>query len=111
MSTSDDAEARRCFGSRLQTLREALTDSDKLDALHEDCLAMEASITVNITLSTGGPGDGFEITCDAATGQPVRGCHYFTNWGFRREENLSNDELADVCAAYGLDDARLFLKR
>ncbi len=111
MSTDHHTEARLCFESRLENLREALICPGKLDALREDCLAVEARLAIDIALSTGGPGDGFEITCDAANGQPLHGCHYFVHWGFRREEHLSDSELADVCAAYGLDDARLFLKR
>ena len=104
------AEARRCFELRLQSIREALVDSAKMDDLLNDCLAVEAKITINIQLSTGGPGDGFGITCDASTREPLHGCHYFMQWGYRKEVPLSPDELADVCAAYGLEDARLYLR-
>jgi hypothetical protein len=105
------AEACRYFESRLESVREALADSEKHDALMEGCLSVEARLSIDIQLSTGGPGDGFEIVCDAATGEPLHGCHYFVNWGFRKEVPLSPDELRDVCAAYAVDDARLFLDR
>jgi hypothetical protein len=95
---------------RLDNVSEALTDPDKQETLIQECLCVEARLAVNLQLSTGGPGDGFEIICEATTGQPLSGRHYFTTWGFRREIPLSPDELADVCAAYTLEDARLFLE-
>jgi hypothetical protein len=105
------AEARRYLRLRLDNVREALTDADQDERLMQECLCAEARITVNLQLSAGGPGDGFEISCDAATGQPLRGCHYFTSWGFHKEVPLSPEELADVCAAYALEDARPLLDR
>jgi len=112
MNNHDDAnpaEARRCFDSRLENVRAALADAERQNVLMQDCLSIEARIAIDIQLSTGGPGDGFKIICDATTGQPLHGCHYFVNWGFRKEVPLLPDELADVCAAYALEDGRTFL--
>ena len=105
----NDAEARTAFRERMADVRAALADADKRNALMEDRLAIKTRIAVDIQLSTGGPGDGFEILCDAATGRPLRGRHYYTQWGYRKEVWLSPEELSSVCAAYGLDDARLLL--
>jgi hypothetical protein len=108
---TNDTEARRYFDLRMQEIREALSDAEKQEELSNDCLAIEATITLTIELSTGGGADGFEIVCDAATGEPVQGRHYYTNWGYCRECPLSADELADVCAAYAIEDGRQFLNR
>lgn len=107
---ANNAEAKRYFELRMKDIRAAMNDSDKQDALLNDCLAIDATIALNIQLSTGGPGDGFEIICDAATGQPLRGYHYFVQWGYRRECSLSTDELAEVCSAYAIEDGRQFLQ-
>ena len=106
---SNRDEARRYFHLRLEDVREALADSDKQDSLMQECLCVEARIAVNIQLSTGGPGDGFEIICDGSTGEPLHGSHYFVSWGFRKEVSLSSQELSDVCNLYAIDDARHFL--
>lgn len=108
---TNDSEARHYFQMRMQDIREAMNDTDKQEDLWNDCLAIDANITVNVQLSTGGPGDGFEIICAASTGEPLHGNHYFINWGFRRECSLSADELSDVCSAYGIEDGRHFLNR
>jgi hypothetical protein len=107
----NDTEARRYFDFRLQAVRDALSDAEKQDELANDCLAIAATITLTIQLSTGGGADGFEIICDATTGEPVHGQHYYTIWGYSRECPLTTDELADVCAAYAIEDGRQFLKR
>jgi hypothetical protein len=108
---TNDTEARRYFELRMHDIREAMDDTDKQEALWNDCLAIDATITLNVQLSTGGPGDGFEITCDASTGEPLHGNHYFRQWGYSRECPLSADELSDVCAAYAIEDGRDFLNR
>ena len=108
---SNHEEARRYFLSRIESVREALTDTDKQEELLNDCLAVDATIALNIQLSTGGGADGFEIVCEATTGEPMHGNHYYTNWGYRRECPLSKDELADVCSAYAIEDGRQFLNR
>jgi hypothetical protein len=108
---TNDTEAKRYFDLRLQEIREAMNDADKQEALWNDCLTIDATITLNVQLSTGGPGDGYEITCDASTGEPLHGSHYYTQWGYRRECPLSEDELSDVCAAYAIEDGRHFLNR
>jgi hypothetical protein len=106
----NDNEAKRYFDLRMKNIRAALNDPDNQDALSNDCLAIGATIALNIQLSTGGPGDGFEIVCDAASGQPLNGYHYFVQWGYRRERLLSADELAEVCSAYAIEDGRQFLQ-
>jgi hypothetical protein len=108
---TNDTEARHYFDLRLQAIRDALNDSDKQEELSNDCLAIDAAITLTIHLSTGGGADGFEIECDAVTGEPVQGKHYYTNWGYCRECPLTTDELADVCAAYAIEDGRNFFNR
>ena len=107
----NDNEAKRRFASRIQDIHEALADANQRDALLNDCLAIDAKIVLRVALSTGGPEDGFQITCAAATGQPLQGCYFFANWSFRREWPLSAEELDAVCAAYAIGDARLYLTR
>ena len=82
---SNDTEAKRYFQMRMQDIREAMKDERKQEDLWNDCLAIYATIAINVQLSTGGPGDGFEIICAASTGEPLYGNNYFLNWGFRRE--------------------------
>jgi len=108
---TNDTEAKRYFQMRMQDIREAMKDERKQEDLWNDCLAIDATIAINVQLSTGGPGDGFEIICAASTGEPLYGNHYFLNWGFRREISLSADELADVCSAYAIEDGRQYLNR
>ena len=108
---NNDSEAKRYFHMRMQDIRDAMDDSEKQEDLWNNCLTIDATITLNVQLSTGGPGDGFEIICAASTGEPLYGNHYFLNWGFRREISLSADELADVCAAYAIEDGRQYLNR
>ncbi|HEV2692922.1 MAG TPA: hypothetical protein VG347_08520 [Verrucomicrobiae bacterium] len=107
---NNDTEARRYFEMRMQDISEAKNCPDKLDDLWNDCLAIDATIKLNVQLSTGGPGDGFEIICDACSGEPLYGNHYFVQWGYCRECVLSEDELSGVCAAYAIEDGRNFLK-
>lgn len=110
-NTTNDTEASRYFKLRMEEIREALNDTGKQEALGNDCLAIGATVTLTIESSTGGGGGGFEIVCDATTGEPICGQHYYTNWNYRRACPLSKDELADVCAAYAIEDGRQFLNR
>lgn len=111
MNHTNDKDAQCYFDLRMENIRAALANTDKQEELFNDVLAIDPRIALNIQLSTGGPGDGFTIICDAVTGRPLSGSHYFVDWGYRREQPLSADELDAVCAAYAVEDARLFLNR
>ena len=51
---TNDIEAKRYFDLRMQEIDEAMNDADKQETLWADCLAIDATITLNIQLSTGG---------------------------------------------------------
>ena len=53
---TNDAEARRYFDVRMQDSREATTNADMQEELWNGCLAIDATITLNVQLGTGGPG-------------------------------------------------------
>ena len=42
-----------------------------------DPLCIDEELELNITLSTGGPADGFKLYVDKRTREPIRGCYYY----------------------------------
>lgn len=78
-----------------------------IDAIRErtaenDPLCITESIEVEIELSTGGPADGFKLYLDAKTREPLRGCYYYSDWGWYEEEWLKSPELDLVFDYFGI---------
>ena len=83
--------------------------SDEFKQRHEDNtepLAITAQISIRIDLSTGGPGDWYEITFDQ-DGTPLSGVYHFNDWFDHASEPMENDELDAVLARFALDDPYL----
>lgn len=64
-----------------------------------DPLCIDEELELNITLSTGGPSDGFKLYVDKRTREPIRGCYYYSNWFWYEEEWLKSDEV-DLIAEF-----------
>ena len=58
-----------------------------------DPLCINEVIELNIELSTGGPADGFKFYLDKQSREPLRGCYYYSDWGWYEEEWLTAKEL------------------
>lgn len=64
-----------------------------------DPLCIDEQIELNITLSTGGPADGFKLYLDKKTREVLSGCYYYSDWGWYEEEWLRQADL-DMVAEY-----------
>lgn len=71
-------------------------------AAENDPLCIDEFIEIDIELSTGGPADGFKIYLDAKTRGPLRGCYYYSDWGWYEEEWLRPPELDLVVEHFGI---------
>lgn len=67
-----------------------------------DPLCIDQMYVYDITLSTGGPADGFRIYCDRRSKEPIKGCYYYSDWFWTEEEWLSTEVLDQVAERFGI---------
>ncbi len=65
-------------------------------------LGITERVETHIQLSTGGPGDGFKLW-RTEEGEWVAGEYYYVDWGVREALPLSEEEIDEIVAAYGLE--------
>ncbi len=87
MSTHDENISTMLsnYHRRIDDIREMAEEADPL------CIT--ESTEIEIELSTGGPADGYKVYLDSKTRKPLRGCYYYSDWGWYEEEWLKPAEI------------------
>jgi hypothetical protein len=71
-------------------------------------LSIEPLRQLKITLSWGGPSDGFLLTYDGTSHELLRGCYWYADWFTYAEESLSPEEAELVNDLYVGGDPEAF---
>jgi len=100
--------------SRLDDIREALKKDPEeeggLDNLNEMVLCLDVEKHLKIHLSTGGPGDWFELVYDKDD-ELLRGEYHFHDWYDHAEVKLTKEEADLVESAYLCGEPAIFLSK
>lgn len=96
----NEKEARRYYDStikEIEELEEAYDsyDDEKIEEKEEEfrnsILSIDKRIVYKISLSTGGPSDGFKITIDPETKEVIDIVYWYADWGYYEEFQLDED--------------------
>lgn len=101
--------------SRLEDIREALKKEDPeeeggVDELNEMVLSCDVEKHIKIHLSTGGPGDWFELVYDKDD-ELLRGEYHFQDWFDHADVELTKEEAGLVESVYLFGDPSVILNK
>ena len=84
---------------------------DKIgDELREEILSVEPLRALKITLSWGGPSDGYQLLFDKDGEEALSGVYWYADWFTYAETPLSREELQWVQDAYLAGEPSLYFQ-
>ena len=91
---------RRELKDRMEWIGEAVEDQVKREELLAQMMECERSLLYTVTLSTGGPADGFRFVVDPSTRQITRAFYWFSDWFDSAELEVEGTSFEILCNAF-----------